>query len=210
MKTFEITGTVRSTVGKKETKALRAEGKVPCVLYGRNSEPVHFYVSERDFKDVIYTPSVYIINLNVDGKTHQSILQDTQFHPVNDVLLHADFLEIYDDTAIKISIPIKVEGYAKGMRAGGRLKVELRKLKVKALPKDLPDNILIKINDLELGESYKVGELSVDNVEFLNPASNPVVSVAITRAAKAAASEAKKDGGSNSNGEDKSESESAE
>ncbi|MFV0506751.1 MAG: 50S ribosomal protein L25/general stress protein Ctc [Bacteroidales bacterium] len=203
MKTFEINGTVRSTVGKKETKALRAEGKVPCVLYGRNSEPIHFCVPERDFKDIIYTPSVYIINLNVEGKVYKSMLQDTQFHPVNDSLMHADFLEVYDDTPIKISVPIKVEGYAKGMRAGGRLKVELRKLKVKALPKNLPDNVLININNLELGESYKVGELSLDNVEFLNPASNPVVSIAITRAAKAAASEAKKDGGSDNKSEDK-------
>ncbi|MFV0483470.1 MAG: 50S ribosomal protein L25/general stress protein Ctc [Bacteroidales bacterium] len=198
MKTFEINGDIRNSVGKKETKALRAEGKVPCVLYGKKKEPVHFSVSEKSFKEIIYTPNVYILSISIDGQVHQAILQDTQFHPVNDTLVHADFLEVYEDTPVRVSVPIKVEGYAKGMRAGGRLKVELRKLKIKALPKHLPDNITIDINNLELGQSYKVGELSAENVEFLNPASNPVVSIAITRAAKAAAAEAKKDGGSDS------------
>ena len=185
MKSIEIKGFSREGLGKKDSKKLRSEGKVPCVLYGSKA-PVHFFAEAGDFRKVINTPAVYLIDLNIDGTTHKAIMQDVQFHPVEDQVIHVDFLEIGDDRPLKIEVPIKVEGYAKGMRSGGKLKVNLRRLKVKALAKNLPDNIKIDITELELGDSFKVGQLELDNIEFLNSKSVPVVSVVITRAARAA------------------------
>lgn len=186
MKSFAIEGAVRETVGKKETKKLRAEGKVPCVLYG-GEETIHFYAEASAFHKVVYTPNVYLIDLDIDGTIHKAIIQDIQFHPVEEQILHVDFLKINEDKPVKIDVPINVHGYAAGMRSGGKLKVNLRRLKVKALAKDLPDHIDIDITNLELGQSFKVDELKSDKLEFLNSKSVPVVSVMITRAARAAA-----------------------
>ncbi len=186
MKSFAIKGAAREAVGKKDAKKLRSESKVPCVLYG-GEEPIHFCAEEGAFRKVVYTPNVYLIDLDVDGTIYKAIIQDIQFHPVKEQILHIDFLKIEEDKPVKIEVPIKVSGYAIGMRSGGKLKVNLRRLKVKALAKDLPDNIEIKIDDLELGQSFKVGELESDKLEFLNSKSVPVVSIVITRAAKAAA-----------------------
>ncbi|HKJ41374.1 MAG TPA: 50S ribosomal protein L25/general stress protein Ctc [Sunxiuqinia sp.] len=185
MKSIEIKGFKREGLGKKDSKKLRSEGKVPCVIYGDN-EPIHFYAQEGDFKDVIYTPKVYLIDLDIDGTTYKAIMQDVQFHPVEEQILHVDFLQITQDKPVKIEVPIQVEGYAKGMRSGGKLKTNLRRLKVRALAKDLPDSIKIDITDLALGDSFKVGQLALDNIEFLNSNSVPVVSVVVTRAARAA------------------------
>lgn len=185
MKSIEIKGFKRESLGKKDSKKLRNEGKVPCVLYG-NAEPIHFYAEAGDFRDLIYTPKVYLIDVDVDGTVYKAIMQDVQFHPVEEQILHVDFLLITDDKPVKIEVPIKVEGYAKGMRSGGKLKTNLRRLKVKALAKDLPDFIKIDITNLGLGDSVKVGQLELENIEFLNSKSVPVVSVVITRAARAA------------------------
>jgi large subunit ribosomal protein L25 len=154
-------------------------------LYG-GEKPIHFFADSGDFRHVIYTPKVFLIDLDIDGTTYKAIMQDVQFHPVEEQTLHIDFLKINDDKPVKIEVPIKVEGYAKGMRSGGKLKVNLRRLKVKALAKDLPDAINIDITKLGLGDSFKVGQLSLDNIEFLNSKSVPVVSIVITRAARAA------------------------
>jgi large subunit ribosomal protein L25 len=185
MKSISIKGTKREVVGKKETKRLRAEGLVPGVLYG-GDEPVHFYAPEKEFKSLIYTPNVYLVDLDIDGTVTQSIIQDKQFHPVREQLLHVDFLRTTDDKTIKVEIPVKVEGFAKGIRNGGKLKVNLRTLKVKGMVKYLPDTININVDDLDIGQSYKVASLKRENLEFLNAQAVPVITIMITRAAKAA------------------------
>jgi large subunit ribosomal protein L25 len=185
MKSISIKCTKRDVVGKKDAKKLRGEGLVPGVLYG-GEEPIHFYAPEKEFKPIIYTPHVYLINLDIDGTVYQSIIQDKQFHPVEEQLLHVDFLRTTDDKMVKVEIPVKTEGFAKGIRKGGKLKLNLRTLKVKALVKHLPDVITINVDDLDLGQSYKVGSLVRENLEFLNAKAVPVVTIMITRAAKAA------------------------
>ncbi len=186
MKSVEIIGSKRAALGKKETKKLRVAELVPCVLYG-GEEPIHFQTNAAEFRKIIYTPNVYLIDLNIDGTTHKAIMQDVQFHPVEEQILHCDFLRVTDEKPIKIEVPVKVEGYAIGMRGGGKLKVNLRRLKVKGLAKNIPDTITINIDDLDLGQSVKVGQLNVENLEFLNSKSVPVASIIMTRAARAAA-----------------------
>jgi len=193
MKTFEVKGTARTAVGKKDTKKLRAEGKVPCVLYG-GEEVIHFTAEAGEFRHLIYTPSVYLINFNIDGKKYQASMQDIQFHPVTDEVQHIDFLRITDDKPVKIDIPVKLTGYAKGIQKGGRLKTNLRVLRVKGLAKDLPDTIKVDVTNLDLGASIRVGEVSVEGLEILNTKSVPVASVVITRAARAAMTAAAKGG----------------
>ena len=185
MKSISIKGTKREVVGKKEAKRLRALGLVPGVLYG-GEEPIHFQAPEKSFKSLIYTPNVYLVDLDIDGTVYQSIIQDKQFHPVEEKLLHIDFLRTTDDKMVKVEIPVKTEGFAKGIRKGGKLKLNLRTLKVKAMVKYLPDYIAINVDDLDLAQSYKVGSLERENLEFLNAKAVPVVTIMITRAAKAA------------------------
>ncbi|MDP2114160.1 MAG: 50S ribosomal protein L25, partial [Bacteroidota bacterium] len=141
---------------------------------------------EKEFKSLIYTPNVYLVDLDIDGTVTQSIIQDKQFHPVREQLLHVDFLRTTDDKTIKVEIPVKVEGFAKGIRNGGKLKVNLRTLKVKGMVKYLPDTININVDDLDIGQSYKVSSLKRENLEFLNAQAVPVITIMITRAAKAA------------------------
>jgi len=191
MKSISIKCTKREVVGKKEAKRLRGEGLVPGVLYG-GEEPIHFYAIEKEFKPLIYTPHVYLVDLDIDGTVYQSIIQDKQFHPVEEQLLHVDFLRTTADKMVKVEIPVKTEGFAKGIRKGGKLKLNLRTLKVKAMVKYLPDTITINVDDLDLGQSYKVGSLVRENLEFLNAKAVPVVTIMITRAAKAAAGASKK------------------
>ncbi|PTN10091.1 50S ribosomal protein L25/general stress protein Ctc [Mangrovibacterium marinum] len=185
MKSVAITGELRTAIGKKDSKRLRNEEKVPCVLYG-GQEPIHFQADVAEFRKVVYTPNVYLVNLTIAGKEYTAIMQDVQWHPVDEQLLHVDFLAIDETKPIKVEVPIKVTGYAKGMRAGGKMKLNLRRLKVKALAKDLPDSITLKIDDLELGQSIKVGQIEVENMEILNSKSIPAVTIMITRAARAA------------------------
>lgn len=185
MKTVVINGSQRADLGKKDAKKLRAEEKVPCVLYG-GKETIHFQTDAAEFRKIVYTPNVYMIDLNIDGTEHKAIMQDVQFHPVAEQILHVDFLRIQEDKPIKIEVPVKVEGYAKGMRSGGKMKLNLRRLKVKGLAKNIPDSININIDNLELGQSIKVGQIQAENLEFLNSKSIPVVTIMITRAARAA------------------------
>lgn len=186
MKSFAIKGFARETVGKKECKKLRLEGKVPCVIYGGET-PIHFYAEESSFRKAIYTPNVYLIDLDLDGKSYKAIMQDVQFHPVEEQILHVDFLEIDETKPVKIDVPVTVSGYAAGMRSGGKLKINLRRLRVKALATDIPDSIDVNIDALEIGQSFKVSELESDKLEFLNSQAVPVVTIMITRAARAAA-----------------------
>ena len=192
MKTFDIKGSKRVAGGKKAVKALRKEGLVPCVIYGNGTEATSFAVEETQFRNLIFTPNIYIVNVEIDGKVQKAILKDLQFHPVSDELLHVDFLEVTDDKPVTIAIPISIEGNSEGVRAGGKLQVEMRKLIVKGLIKDLPDVLKIDITNLGLGKAMKVQDLTFDNLEVLNAKNAVVVSVRMTRAAKSAAAEAAK------------------
>ena len=186
MKSVSIKGEIRENLGRKASRILREAEKVPCVLYGGNEAPVHFVADASEFRKVIYTPDVYMIDLEVSGKIYKAVVQDVQFHPVEEQILHVDFLHVFEDKPVKMEVPVKVEGFSKGMRSGGKLKLNLRRLKVKALAKDMPDFIPIDISDLDLGDSFRVGELKSDTVEFLNAKTVPVLAIVMTRAARAA------------------------
>ena len=174
MKTLEILGYKRESNGNQKSKHLRQEGNVPCVLYG-GKEHVQFYTPMIMFKDLVYTPDVHVVDLNVEGDHYQCVLQDIQFHPVNEVILHADFLELKEDKPVKINIPVHFVGTSPGVVKGGKLVPKLRYIKIKALPKDLPDFIEVDISKLELGRSIKVKNLKPENYEVLN---HPQVSIA--------------------------------
>jgi large subunit ribosomal protein L25 len=195
MKSVALFGYSRTEVGKVSTKALRAEGKVPCVMYGGGNH-IHFTVYEPDFKLLVYTPNTYKVKLDIDGKTYKCILKDISFHPVNDSILHADFLEIEDSKPVEIGVPVKLVGNSVGVRAGGKLVVKTKKLRVKALPMLLPDFIEINIDNLEIGKSIKVGDLArIENLTLLDSPNNPVVSVVTTRAVMEAAKANEKETG---------------
>jgi large subunit ribosomal protein L25 len=195
MKSVALFGYSRTEVGKVSTKALRTEGKVPCVMYGGGNH-IHFTVYEPDFKLLVYTPNTYKVKLDIDGKTYKCILKDISFHPVNDSILHADFLEIEDNKPVEIGVPVKLVGNSVGVRAGGKLVVKTKKLRVKALPMLLPDFIEINIDNLEIGKSIKVGDLArIENLTLLDSPNNPVVSVVTTRAVMEAAKANEKETG---------------
>ena len=181
MKKLEIIGYKRANLGKKEAKQLRREANVPCVLYGGEKQ-VHFHSPMILFRELLYTPDAYLVNLDVEGDEYKCILQDVQFHPVSEMILHADFLEYTEDKPVKMEIPVKPVGNSPGVQVGGRLMTKIRKLKVRALAKDLPDYINVDISDLELGKSVKVKDIKAENFEILNSPSNPVLSVEIPRA----------------------------
>lgn len=185
MKSVKVKGELRTSLGKKDAKKLRAEEKAPAVLYG-GEEPIHFSVSFAEMRQLVYTPNVYLVDLEIGDKTYKAIMQDIQWHPVDEVILHVDFLMVKEDKPVKIAVPVKIEGYAKGLKMGGKLNTSLRRLKVKALAKDLPDTINVDVTELDLGQTIKVGDLKYDNIELLDAKSNVVVSVVITRAAKSA------------------------
>ncbi|MCK5821676.1 MAG: 50S ribosomal protein L25/general stress protein Ctc [Bacteroidales bacterium] len=183
MKTFELKGSIREDLGKKATKKVRNQGMIPCVIYG-GEKPVHFTAPINDFRNLIYTPYVYIVNLELDGTVYMALLKDLQFHPTSDAILHIDFLQIFKDKPATVAVPVITTGFSEGVKAGGKLKIEMRRLKVKALPKDLPDELTIDVTDISLGQSLKTRELKYDNLELLDPAGAVVVSVKLTRVAK--------------------------
>jgi large subunit ribosomal protein L25 len=185
MKSLTVKAQKRETVGKKESKRLRAEGLIPGVLYGQD-EVIHLTVPFSEIRKFIYTPGVYLIDMDIDGEIVKSIIQDVQWHPVDEQILHIDFLKIEKEKPVKIFVPVKIIGMAKGIKAGGRLKINMRKLKVKALYENLPDTIDIDITNLEIGDSIKVGELQRENLEFLDNRLNLIVGVISTRVAQAA------------------------
>ena len=183
MKTFEIKGSLRKDVGKKSSRKIRNDGNVPCVMYG-GEELVHFSVPELSFKDVVYTPNVYLIKLDIDGRTFETLLQDIQFHPVSDHIIHVDFKQISFDKEVATYLPIKLVGESVGIKQGGKLRLKRRKLKVRALPGNLPDFIEIDITNIDIGESIKIGEVVIDNLELLDPHRSMIVAVASSRIAK--------------------------
>jgi len=185
MKTLLLKGQKRNSLGKKEAKQLRSQELVPAVLYG-TTEPIHFSVPFSEMRQLIYTPGVFLVDLEIEGTVYPAIMQDVQWHAVEEQILHIDFLKIDEDKKVKIDVPVKIVGLAKGIKAGGKLKTNLRRLKVKALAKDLPDTIEINVTKLGIGQSIKVGDLSLKNIEILDKKTNVVVAVTITRAAKGA------------------------
>ncbi len=192
MKSVSISGSLRKNVGKKDAKMHRKEGRVPCVLYG-GKEQVHFAAPELEFKKIIFTPSVYIVELNIDGKKYRSVLQDVQYHPVTDKILHMDFLEIFEDKLVNIAVPVHFTGTPTGVLGGGRLMKKFRKLRIKGLPKNLPDEIVVDISKLNIGQSIKVNELKEENIEFLDIPTAMVVSVKTARGTTAEDEETKEE-----------------
>lgn len=189
MKTFELKGTVRAELGKKATKANRAGDNVPCVLYGMG-ENVHFTATASDLRKLLYTPEVYVVNLDVDGKKCKALMKALQFHPVSDKVLHIDFLEVSEKKPVIVEIPVKLQGLAEGVKAGGKLALQMRKLKVKGLYTDFPEAITLDVSNLGLGKSIQVGAVSVEKLEILNAKNAVVAQVKLTRAARGAAAAA--------------------
>ena len=191
MKSITINGSERESVGKVSTKALRNAGMVPCVLYG-GSQPVHFSAEEKAFKNLVYTPNAHTVAIELGSKKFNAILQDIQVHPVTDKILHLDFYELHDDKEVTIEVPVKITGVSPGVLLGGVLRLNQRRLKVKALPKNLPDFIEANISGLEMGNKLYVTKLVADNFKLLHPDNTVVAQVRISRAAMKAAQEAAK------------------
>lgn len=181
MKSVEIVGFKRANLGKNIARDLRMAGSVPCVLYG-GKESVNFHVPMILFRDLVYSPNAYTVELNIEGTIYNAILQDIQFHPVSETILHADFLELVPGKEVKMNIPVKFSGTAVGVTKGGKLNAKMRKLKVSALPENLPDFIEVDIASLDLGKTIKVSQIKAEGFQILNAQSIPVVSVDIPRA----------------------------
>ena len=191
MKSITIKGSERENVGKKATKAVRDAGMVPCVIYGGN-QPVHFVADERAFKDLVYTPNAHTVVIELNGTSYNVIMQDIQFHPVSDKILHIDFFQLSDDKEIIMEVPVKVTGTSPGVLLGGVLRLNQRRLKVKALPKNLPDFVEASISELQMGNKLYVTKLETNNFKLMHPDNTVVCQVRISRAAMKAAQEAAK------------------
>lgn len=182
MKSVSVSGSPRENVGKKDAKKCRVENTVPCVLYG-GKDQLHFVTGEKSFDPILFSPNSYIIKLAIDGKEYDTILQDVQYHPISDKILHADFLELSPGKPVIIAIPVKLQGTSAGVLKGGKIFTKLRKLKVRAMQQNLPDEIIVKVDDLDIGGVIKVSEMKLKNVEFLDVKSTVIVMVKSTRAA---------------------------
>ncbi len=191
MKSIAISGSPRENVGKRDAKELRYEGKVPAVLYGGATQ-THFSVSAADLKAVVYTPVVHFIDLDIAGTKSQAIIKDLQFHPLTEQMIHIDFLLLDAKKPITIEIPVKLTGTSPGVKTGGKLVQKLRKLRIKALPKDHLDAIEVSIESLEVGKSVKVADIKVDKLTILNAKEDTIVSVTTSRALRQAEQEAGK------------------
>ncbi len=191
MKSIAISGSPRENVGKRDAKELRYQGLVPAVLYGGKNQ-IHFSVSAADLKALVYTPDVSFVALEIGSVKAQAIIQDVNFHPLTDLPLHVDFLELDEKKPVVMQIPVKLTGTSPGVKIGGKLIQKLRKLRVKALPKDMPQNVEVSITKLEVGKSVGVGELNFDNFKIMNNPEDTIVSVTMSRALKQAENDAKK------------------
>ena len=183
MKTIEINAFFRKELGKKSSKELRKELNVPCVIYG-GKENIHFYTHENNFKNLLFTPDAHIVNLKIEGKEFNVVLKEIQYHPVSDRIIHIDFTEISQGKPIIIGIPIKVSGDSVGIKAGGKLRIRRRNLLVKGLANDIPEFLPIDITELKIHQSIKVGDLSFDKIELLDPKKSMVLAVATSRVAQ--------------------------
>jgi large subunit ribosomal protein L25 len=181
MKSLAISVKKRENVGKSDSKALRNQGKVPCVLYGGEKQ-VCLYVHENDLRKLVYTPDVFLVELDIEGTKISCIMQDIQFHPVTDKILHIDFLEVFDDKEVTVEIPVILNGLAIGVRNGGNLLFRRKKIITRAIPSKLPDAIEIDISDLSIGQFIYIKDLKSDEYSFLAPDSSVVVGVKTARA----------------------------
>ena len=192
MKEFTLNGQMRETVGKKASKLMRKEGMIPCNIYGEHTadgQPVahSFAISMAELRKVVYTPHIYMMNINIDGVARKAVIKELQFHPVTDALLHVDFYEVNEEKPITVGIPVKLNGLAQGVRDGGKLNLSIRKLNVTAPYKQIPEVLDIDVTSLELGKSIKVRDLSFEGLELATPADVVVCSVKATRASRSAA-----------------------
>ena len=182
MKSITIQGTKRESVGKKSTKALRDAELVPCVVYG-GTETLNFSAEEKSFKGLVYTPEAHTVSIEVDGKTIPAVLQDIQFHPLTDKILHADFYQLSDNKPVVMEVPVRLTGRSKGVVAGGAMRQSFRKLKVKAIPANLPDEIVVDVTPLKIGSKLYVGGLKAEGFSFMHPDNAVVVAVKMSRTA---------------------------
>ena len=183
MKSVSINGIARVNLGKSFAKQLRKEDNVPCVIYGGSMEPVHFYAHTNELRKIIYTPNVYLIDVSVGDDKMRSVMGDIQFHPVTDKILHIDFLRVFEDKKVRINIPVSIQGNAIGVRNGGRLAHNMRRVLVEALSEHLPETIEVDITKLKIGESIRVIDMELDNVHFLNNSNDVIVAVKTARTA---------------------------
>ena len=184
MKTLEVKAVKRAEFGKKAAKAFRREGLIPCVIYG-GSEEIAFTVDAKEIKPLVYTPNSYIVELNFDGKIEKAVMREVQFHPVREQILHIDFYRVQEGKPVAISIPVRLSGTAEGVKIGGKLALSARKLMVKAMVDQLPDEIVVDVTPLQVGQTIFVGDLKQENVTFVTPATTAVCAVRVTRASRA-------------------------
>jgi large subunit ribosomal protein L25 len=180
MKTIEINGSFRKELGKKSSKELRKALNVPCVIYG-GKENIHFYTHENN---LVYTPDAHLVNLKIENKEYYAVLKEIQFHPVSDKIIHVDFTEVAPDRPVTIAVPIRVSGDSVGILAGGKLRIRRRSLLVKGFANDIPEFLPIDITEVKIHQSIKVGELSFDKIELLDPKKSMVLAVATSRVAQ--------------------------
>jgi large subunit ribosomal protein L25 len=201
MREINLNGVKRTETGKKATRELRKKGMVPCNLYGEakdeNGLPfsLGFAVSARDLRKVVYTPHVYVVNLNIDGEAHVAVMKELQFHPVTDAVLHIDFYEVTAEKPITIGIPVNLVGLAQGVRDGGRMNLSIRKINVTAPYKQIPEKLDVDVTKLNIGKSIKVGELSFEGLEIATSKEVIVCTIKRTRAAMSAASQTEESAG---------------
>ena len=182
MNSVSLSGSLRENVGKKDAKKLRAQGLVPCVIYG-NGREVRFYTEAKSFKTILFTPETYIIDFTIDGQVYRTILQDIQYHPISDEVLHADFLEVTEEKPITVTLPVRTEGTSPGVMRGGKLKVRIPRLKVKGLIKDLPAFVMVNISELNVNQAIRVKDVVIENVTPLVAANNIVCDVKAKKSA---------------------------
>jgi len=180
MKSVSMSGSPRENVGKKDAKAQRAQGLIPCVIYG-GKEQLQFVVEETQFRNLLFTPEVKYVELEVGDKKFEAVVQATQWHPITDHLLHVDFLEVTEGKLITIGIPLKITGTSPGVLRGGKMTKKIRKITVKGLLKDIPEEITVDISNLDINDMIKVGDLSIPNLTFIESPGTLIVNVASTR-----------------------------
>lgn len=209
METIKIEGQLRSDINKRTTKAVRATGNIPCVMYG-GAEVRHFEASPKAFKHAIYTPDFKLVEVTIDGKPTQCIIKDTQFHPVTDSLMHVDLLELVPGQGFNAQVPVTYEGVSPGVKTGGKLIKMIRRVKVRMTPESMVDSLAIDISELELGSSVRIKELTaIDGVVVNDPPNAPIASVVVPRALKSADAAAEEEEGAEAPAEEGAEAEAA-